>query len=346
MTGASEWTARTALGLLALFSIQPTLSAQGVEDFYRDRSIDMVVGGGSGGGVDIFARLVAKHLAAYIPGGPSIVARNMPAAGGIAGVSYLFNRSPRDGSALGTMARGPLLEPLIGTNEAQFDPTKFGWIGSVSKEVSICAAWHTTSFKTIDDAKQREMTVAGTGGSSETDTFPVMLNQIIGTKFHLIRGYRGTQDTLLAIERGEVDGRCGWGLSSIMATNPDWMTGRKITVLLQMALEGHPTLKGVPVVTDLVDRSEDIQLLRLFLGTQAMARPFFTTPEVPNERLRALRTAFSDMTKDTTFIAEAHKLNVEVEPTTGETIESILREIYASPADVIARAKALTSARQ
>lgn len=319
------------------------VAAQTPVEFYKGRQIDMVIGGGTGGGVDIFGRLVARHIVNYIPGQPTVVARNMPAAGGMAGISHVFNISVRDGSTIGTMARGPLLEPLIGSGKAQFDPQRFGWIGSLSKDVSICGAWHTSKFKNLGHAKQSEMIVAGTGGGSETDTFPILLNQLIGTKFNLVKGYRGTQDTLLAIERGEVDGRCGWGLSSLQATNPDWLRDKKINILLFMALEKPAGYPDVPLIFDLVKNQEDRQLLTLLLGSQEMARPFFTTPDVPSQRLEALRSAFQNMAIDRSFIAEANKLNVEVEVTSAAQIEKLLGAIYASPEKVVNRAKDLVA---
>ncbi len=319
--------------------------AQSPEEFYRGRQMEMVIGGGAGGGVDIYGRMVARHMVKYIPGVPSMIVRNYPAAGGTVGVSYLFHKAPRDGSAMGTMARGPVVEPLIGSRKLDYETPEFSWIGSASQDVSICGAWHTTSFKTIADAQAREMTVAGTGGSSETDTFPTILNDMLNTKFKLITGYSGTQQTLLAIERGEVDGRCGWGWSSLKSTNADWIRDRKIVVLLQLSMERHQDLKDVPTVMEKVTRQEDRMALELLLAPQDMARPFAAPPKVPTDRLAALRRAFDKTMTDSAFLADVDKIQGDISPLTGEKVQALVTNMYKASPQVIERVKTLIAPR-
>ena len=243
-----------------------------------DRPVTLYVAGTAGGGIDLYARLVARHLGRHIPGKPTVTVQVMPGAGGIRAANYLAEQAPRDGTAITTFAGGPILEPLIGARNPGYDMSAFTWIGAATKDIGVCMSWGTTPFKTIDDVKKQQMVVAGTGAGSETDTWPIVLNEVLGTRFKLVTGYVGSQETILAIERGEAHGRCVFSYSALKIAKPDWLRDKKINVLVLTALEKSSDFPGVPAVVDLVTKPEDRQLLELMVGPGAVARPFVAPP--------------------------------------------------------------------
>ena len=243
-----------------------------------DRPVTIYVAGTAGGGIDLYARLVGRHLGRHIPGKPAVTVQLMPGAGGIRAANYLAEQAPRDGTAMTTFAGGPILEPLIGARNTGYDMSQFTWIGAVTKDIGLCIAWSASPFKTIDDVKKQQMIVGGTGAGSETDTWPVVLNDVLGTRFKLVTGYVGSQETILAIERGETHGRCVFSHSALKIAKPDWLRDNKINVLVLTALEKSPDFPGVPVVVDLVTKPEDRALLELMVAPSAMARPFVAPP--------------------------------------------------------------------
>jgi tripartite-type tricarboxylate transporter receptor subunit TctC len=267
----------------------------------------------------------------------------MPGAGGIRAANFLVQQAPRDGTAMAIFAGGPILEPLIGDRNPGYDMSQFTWIGAISKDVSLCIVRKESPVKTLADATRSQVVVAGTGAGSETDTFPVVLNDLLGTKFKVITGYLGSQQTILAIESGEVDGRCGWSLSSLKSTKPDWLADKRVNVLVQMALAKSPEMPDVPLVMDLAKTDADRQMLTLLLGTTAIARPFVAPPGVPEARTRNLRRAFDATMKDPEFLKEAALMRADVEPTTGEEVQKIVAAMYATPKAVVERTKKLIS---
>src|SRR5436190_5492024 len=304
-----------------------------------DRPVSIYVAGTAGGGIDLYARLVGRHLGRHIPGNPIVTVQAMPGAGGIRAASYLATTAPRDGTAITTFAGGPILEPLIGGRNPGYSMDRFTWIGAVTKDVGLCVSWGPSRFKTIDDAKKQEMIVAGTGAGSETDTWPVILNDVLGTRFKVVTGYLGSQETILAIERGEAHGRCVFSLSALKTAKPDWLRDRKINVLLQVGLKKSSELPDVPLIFDLLSREEDRQMIALLASPGAMARPFAAPPGLPADRARLLRRAFDATMKDAEFLAEAAKIQADVAPTTGETVQDIIANIYATPQLVNERVK-------
>jgi tripartite-type tricarboxylate transporter receptor subunit TctC len=263
----------------------------------------------------------------------------MPGAGGIRAANFLAQQAARDGTAITTFAGGPILEPLIGSRKVEYDSSKFTWIGAITKDVGMCIAWGKSPFKTIKDAQREQMVVAGTGAGSDTDTWPIILNELIGTKFKLVTGYQGTQETVIAIERGEAHGRCTFSLSALKTAKPDWLRDKKINILLQLALEKHRDFPDVPLVYDLVSKPDDRQLLDLMIGTTAMARPYAGPPGLPPKIATLLRRAFDATMKDPAFIAETDKLQTEVVSTTGEGVQKLVARLYASPRPVVDRVK-------
>lgn len=323
-----------AAGLLAPAPLSSVL-AQAI----IDKPVTIYVAGTAGGGIDIFARVVGRHLGSHIAGNPAVNVQVMPGAGGIRAANFMAQQAPKDGTAIAAFAGGPILQPLIGARDPGYDMSQFTWIGAVTKDVSVCMAWGTSPFKTIDDVKKQQMSVAGTGAGSDTDLWPLVLNDVMGTKFKVITGYLGSQETILAIERGEVHGRCGWSLSSLKSTKPNWLSEKKINILVQIAAEKSPELPDVPLVFDLVSEPEDRQMLELLSGPMGMARPLVGPPGLDPEKTSILRRAFDATMKDPAFLADAAKIQAEVAPTSGEKVQALVSRIYQTPRAVIARAK-------
>jgi len=310
--------------------------AQSPADFYKGKTIDLYIGYSAGGGYDVYARALARHMPRFIPGNPTIVPKNMPGAGSLVLANWLYNVAARDGTAFGTIGRGTAFDPLLGSTKAQFDAAKFNWIGSMNDEVSVCVAWHTTGIATLEQVMQNELTVGGTGPAADTDQFPKVLNATIHTKFKIIAGYPGGNDIDLAMERGEVMGRCGWSWSSVIATHTQWFDENKINVLVQLSLRKHGDLPNVPLVMDFAKTSEERQIFKLVFARQPMGRPFLAPPGIPADRTAALRKAFTDTMKDPGFLAEAEKMQLEINPVSGEAVQEIMQEVNQTPKAIAA----------
>ena len=315
--------------------------ADPVEDFYRGKQISLLVGSGAGGGYDAYARVFARHASKYIPGHPSIVPKNMPAAGGMAAANTLFNNTDHDGLTIAAHTNGIAMDPLFGNPGARFDGQKFAWLGSIGKLQNICATWITSSVTTVAQAREKEITVAGAGATSNTVIVPKIMNTLLGTKFKVIAGYEPGQGDVLALENGEVEGICGLSWSTIKASRSQWITGRKLHVLTQMAFDKLADLPDVPSALDLVTNPADKQVLELILIRQEMGRPFAAPPGTPADRVAALRKAFDATMRDPDFIADAQKGQLEIEPLTGTQIDALLARAYGAPKDVVSRAAVL-----
>jgi tripartite-type tricarboxylate transporter receptor subunit TctC len=306
-----------------------------------DRPVTVYVAGTAGGGIDLYGRLFARHFGRHVAGKPNVTVQVMPGAGGIRAANFIAEQAPRDGTAIATFAGGPILEPLIGARNPGYDMSSFTWLGAMTKDIGLCLAWGTTPFKTIEDVKRQQMVVAGTGAGSDTDTWPVVLNDVLGTKFKLVTGYLGSQETILAIERGEAHGRCVFSQSALKIAKPDWLRDKKINVLLVTALSPSPDFPGVPAVVDLVSKPEDRQLLELMVGPTAMARSFVAPPGLPAGKTALLRRAFDATLQDAEFQADAARIQADLAPATGEEVQALVARIYATPRPVIERAKKL-----
>jgi len=329
-------------GIVALAAGLATAAhAQSVENFYRGRTVTIVVGYSVGGGYDAHARVLAHHFGKHIPGNPSVVVQNMPGAGSLRAANYLYNAAPKDGTMLGVFARGMAMEPLIGTSGTNFDSRKFAWIGSGTNEVSVCATWHAAKVKTWSDGLAIPFTVAGEGSGSDPDIFSIMLRNVFGARMRLVSGYPGGADMTLAIERGEVDGRCGWTWSSVKLQRPDWVTDHKLNVLIQLATQPSPELPGVPFILDLATTERQRRVVDLVLSRQEMGRPLVGPPGMPQDRRQALRSAFDDTMSDPDFVAEATARSLEVNPVKGAGLDKLLDRLYATPPAILAEAKAI-----
>ncbi|MDB5644130.1 MAG: tripartite tricarboxylate transporter family receptor [Hyphomicrobiales bacterium] len=330
-----------ALAISALAAFAGSAKAQGsVESFYKSQPVTLVVGYSPGAAYDLFARNVAQHLGKYIPGEPKIIVQNMPGAGSLNAVNYVYQLGRKDGSQIAAFARGIAMQPLLDETGVKFDATKLEWIGSTSSEVSVVLAWHGSGFKTLADAKARPMSVAVSGSGADSAIFPRVLNTVLGTKFKLVTGYPGNSEMLLAVERGETDGNAGTSWATLQGAKRDWMTEKKINLLVQLGLKKHPDLPDVPLALDLASNADDRKVLELILSRQQMAYPYAAAPGVPADRLAALRTAFDAMVKDKDFVADAKKQGFEVDAMTGNDIGKLVKELYASPPALIERARA------
>ena len=312
--------------------------AQAPTEFYKGRTVELYIGYSVGGGYDIYARLLARHMARHMPGNPVIAPKNMPGAGSLTLANWLYAAAPRDGSVLGTIGRGIAFDPLLGTQGTKFTATEFGWLGSANDEVSVCAAWGKSGITKFEDLYARPVFIGGTGAGADTDLFPKAMNSILGTKMKLVTGYPGGNDITLAMQRGEVEARCGWSWSSIKSGHAQWVKDGTIKLLVQLSLGKHPDLPDVPLIMDLVKTPEQRAILRLVFARQVMGRPFLAPPGLPPERLALLRRAFMETMKDPAFLAEAEKIQLEITPVDGEAVQKLVAEIYATPPDIVRKA--------
>ena len=320
-------------------SLPDQAKADAVTDFYHGRTVTLYVGYSVGGGYDNYARVLARHLGNHIPGNPSVVPQNMPGAGSLRALNYLYNAAPKDGSAIGTFGRGLAMEPLIGTSPTQFDARKLIWLGSGSDEISLCGTWHASRVKTWNDMQTIPFTVGGEGSGSDPDIFAAMLKNVFGVKLRIVSGYPGSAEVALAVERGEVDGRCGWSLSSLRQMRSDWLRTKQFNAIVQLNLRKAGTA-GRAGDHQFAQSETQRQILKLVLSRQSMARPFAAPPGVPADRALALRAAFDSTLADRAFIDEARAAGLEVNPVSGLAIDRLIGELYQTPPDVVAQAKA------
>jgi tripartite-type tricarboxylate transporter receptor subunit TctC len=310
--------------------------AQSVEEFYKGKTINLIIGYSVGGGYDLYARQLARHIGKYIPGKPTIVPQNMTGAGSLRAASYLYTAAPKDGTAFGTFSRAMAIQPLLAN--APFDGTKFTWLGSVTNDTSTCITWHTSPVKTWSDMLEKPLTLGGEGPGADPDIFALLYKNVFGAKVKLVPGYHGTNDVTLAMERGEVDGLCGLSWSTLKSRHMQWMKDKRINILVQAAFKKQPQMGDVPLITEQVKNPEQMQILKLILTTQELARPFAAPPGIPDDRKAALIAAFDQTVKDPEFLSEAQKLQLDVNPVSAKSIDEQLAELYATPKDVLEKA--------
>jgi tripartite-type tricarboxylate transporter receptor subunit TctC len=315
-------------------------AAQSAPELYAGKQIRMVIASGAGGGYDSYARLLARHMKKYIPGNPSFIDQNMPNASGMQATNWAYGIAPKDGTVILATYNSLLAEPLYGNSAVTYDPLKFEMIGSMAQQQNICLTWHTSQVKTIEQAKAQEVIVTATGVSGDSATMPKIVNTMFGTKFRVVTGYT-TPQSRLAVERGEADGVCGLSYSTLKASNPDWIENKRVNVLLQTGSKRHPNLPDVPTMLDLACSPEQKQVIQLLSFPQEMGRPFLMPPGTPKEMVAAIREAFNATLKDPEFLAEAAKMSLEIDPLTGEDMQRILQNAYATPKALIEKAQEL-----
>ena len=325
-----------ALATAAALMLFPAAShAASPEDFYKGKQITMILSADAGGGYASYANAFAPYLSQHIPGKPRIVVQYMPGAGGLRAMNYLYTAAPKDGSVIALVHSSVPYAPLYGIKAATFDPRKMNWLGSIDATSGICVAWHTSKIKSWQDLFNQPYTVGSSGAGSQMETLPMMLNKLFGTKIKVISGYKGGNEVYLAMERGEVDGRCGSLVSSINSTRPDWFPPKKISVPVQIALERDPQFPDVPALSELAKDAKTKQILQLILSPMAMDRPILTPPGVPADRIQLLKTAFHAAMADPAFLADAKKQRIEVKEVSGEKVAKILSDAFMMPPDVV-----------
>jgi tripartite-type tricarboxylate transporter receptor subunit TctC len=311
--------------------------AQSSTALYAGKQIRMVIASGAGGGYDAYARALARYMGKYIPGNPNIVSQNMPGAAGITATNWAYTVAPKDGTVILATYNALLPEPLYGNPAARYDPLKLESIGSISGQQNICATWHSSPIKTIEQAKTSEVTVASTGATGNSATLPKILNTMLGTKFKVIIGY-STTESRLAVERGEVDGVCGLSYSTLKASNPDWVQNNRINILIQTGNKPQAGLANVPLLIDLVSDPENKKVIEVLAFAEEMGRPFMMPPGTPKEMVTVIRRAFDATMKDPEFLADAEKTLLEVDPLSGEEMEQMLKRAYATPKALVQKA--------
>ena len=333
---------KKALLVLLIFLAAAAPAAAQQEDvaaFFRGKTLRFIVGVGVGSGYDINARLLARHLAGHIPGQPTIVVQNQPGAGSLTMTNALYHTGPFDGTVMGASFNGMPTTPLLQPTGARFDPVKLNWLGSTNRETQVMYIWHTAHAQVLEDAQGREIVMGAQAPGSTQFDYPVLANKLFGFKFKVVTGYESTPKIHLAMESGEVHGTiANW--STLKAINSNWITEKKIRILAQWALQKSPELGDVPLFLDLARTEADRDALRLMLARLEYGRPFFLPPNVPTARIEALRRAFDATLKDPTYLAEAERLKVDVDPLSGEQVAALVEQVSRTPADIVARVRA------
>jgi tripartite-type tricarboxylate transporter receptor subunit TctC len=307
--------------------------ADPVEDFYRGKTLRMLIGYGPGGGYDLYGRLVAEFLPRFIPGNPTIVPQNMPGGGSFVAAKFMYDAAPRDGTVFGSLAQTLALDSLVNST-AKIDVTQFKYLGRVVTNIDVGVALPKSGIKSFEDVRQKQFIVGASGGGSTTVLFPSALNAYAGAQFKLVRGYHGTTDIILAMERGEVDIVGAYGLPGILVSKPNWVHNKEAKILYQAALKRHPLLSHVPTLPELGLTDEGKVVLRAAASTGEFGRSILTTPGVPAERLASLRKAFVTMLQDKDFLAAAAQRKMMVDPGAGEELDTLVQETLKLPREV------------
>jgi tripartite-type tricarboxylate transporter receptor subunit TctC len=331
-------------GLAAVLPAVPGANAQSVESFYKGKNINVIIGYAPGGLYDITARLISRHMGRKVPGQPTFIPQNMASSSSIRAILHLYNVAAKDGTTLGVVARTYPIDPLLTPMDQKYDPLKFNPIGSTSSEVSVAVTWHTSPVKTFSDLFTREVTVGSTGMTDDTGRFPLLAKTLTGAKIKIVTGYPGGNDVTMAMEKEEVEGRFGWSWGSVKSRSKQWLDEKKINIILQMAMKKAPDLPDTPFIMDFAKTELDKQALELLFAPQAFAWPLVAPPDVPADRLAALRKGFDDTMKDEAFLAEAKKLTIEIEPMSGVEMDALIKHILSFPSAAVERAQALTNA--
>jgi tripartite-type tricarboxylate transporter receptor subunit TctC len=319
----------------------PSALASDVADFYRGKTISIMVGFGPGGGYDLYARTLARHLGKHIPGNPSVVVQNMEGAGGVRAANHVYSVAGKDGTVIAGVNQGAAMFKLLGGKGAQYDPARFQWLGSMASSNNTIYVWHSSGIRSLDDAKTREVSMAGSGVISDANIYPAVFNALAGTKFKVISGYTGTNESNLAMERGEVEGRGGGAYSSLVSTRPDWLRDRKVNIIAQIGFEKEPDLADVPLLLDLMNGDEQRQIATLVTLPTAIGYNHWVAPEVPAERVAALRAAYAAAVKDPDLLADARKQSLDIRYKSGQDLEAMVNKAADTPKPILDRTAAI-----
>jgi tripartite-type tricarboxylate transporter receptor subunit TctC len=321
-------------GALAFGALTAAANAQDPAAFYKSRTVVIVIGAAPGGGYDTYGRLIARHIGKHIPGAPAVTPSNMPGAGSIVAAAAIANTMPKDGTHIGAIYASAMLEPLLGDgSRLKFDPSKLQNLGSASREVYTCIARPDARVASLEDARKQELIVGATAEGGTTVDFPLMANHFLGTRLKVVRGYKGSREVTLAMERGEVQGACGLAWSTLSVQYPRLFEDRQFVMFAQEDMSGHPALtaRGVPVTGKLANGADALAALELFYSQNVLGRPYVVAAEVPKDRALALRKAFMASLEDAELLAEAKKLNIDITPTSGEDVEKLIEKLFATP---------------
>jgi tripartite-type tricarboxylate transporter receptor subunit TctC len=312
--------------------------AQGVEAFYRGRTIDMIVGYPPGGSNDLYARIVARHFGEHLPGNPTVVLRGMPGAGSVVAANYIYNVAPKDGTVLGIISPTSPLDEKLGATGVKFESAKFTWIGRAASAVNVGFFSKNGPIQTTEDMFTREAKMAATGAGSTVVVYPTVMNNVLGTKFKLVMGYRGSGEAMLALDRGEADGH-STSLDALNAEHPDWISNGRVRILVQYGLERHPLLPNVPTCIELAKNDEQRDILRVVMSSVEVGKMFFSTPGVPAERTEALRRAFDETMKDPELASDIEKARMDLIPMRGEDLQELVRGVSKISPELLAKVR-------
>jgi tripartite-type tricarboxylate transporter receptor subunit TctC len=330
-----------AVAFTVLLTAASAAAQDSVESFYKGRQISLIVGSSAGGGYDTYARLLARHFGGVIPGNPTVVVQNMSGAGSNRAAGYIYAVAPKDGTAIGAIFPGAVLQPLLSEVPVPHDPSKLIYLGSANSDVYVCYVRSDARVKTFKDLLTTELIVGASNPGATTYDLPLLLNSIVGTKFKIVTGYPGSREITLALDRGEVQGACGIGWTGIEQMHPDWFTQDKVRVLVQLSNKGHPDLnkRGVPLAEELAKSDDDKKVIRLVFSQGIFGRPYVLPPDVPAGRVTALRTAFMQALGDKTLHAEAEKMQLDVDAMSGDDLQKLVADLYPTPPHLIERAR-------
>ena len=333
--------ARAGLILTLLACLPGFAAAQSVESFYKGKTITLIVGFTTGGTYDADARLLARHLGKHLPGTPSVIVQNMIGAGSSSAILHLYRNAAHDGSVIGMVARNYPIDPLFSKTGVEYDPVKFGPIGSTSSDLAVAVTWHTSPVQKFTDLFQTPLTVGATAYVDNTGRFPLLTRNLTGAKINIVIGYPGGNEVTAALERGEVDGSFGWSWGSLKSRGKQWLDQKKVTIIFQLGLKKAKELPEIPSIMDYAKTERDRQALELIFASQAFAWPFIAPPQIPPDRLAALRRGFDETMRDEAFKADAARIGIEVEPMSGEEMDALIRRIWSFDHSVVERVEAL-----
>jgi tripartite-type tricarboxylate transporter receptor subunit TctC len=328
-----------ACALPALAAARADAQTASGNEFYQGKTITLITSTGVGGTYDVVARLIARHMPHHIPGDPAMIVENMPGGGNVIATNYMYNIAPKDGTAIATIHSAMPLQQVLNSGGIRFDADKFDWLGSTGPQNEVILVWHSAGIKTLEDATKKQVMLGGTGTGAGIVLLPMVVNDLLGTKFKIVTGYRTSEDVNLGMERGEVQARA-FSIGSIVSQHPDWITKHKVYFLVQSGVRRAKVLPDVPLLTELAKNDEQRAIFKLIASPPALGQPYVAPPGVPADRLALLRTAFATTLRDPAFLADAAKIRFPIEPMSADEVTQIVHETVNAPAGIVAEAKA------
>ncbi|MFN3890399.1 MAG: Bug family tripartite tricarboxylate transporter substrate binding protein [Beijerinckiaceae bacterium] len=336
----------SAIGAGALFAALASGAAfaQGAADFYKGKTVSIIVGSSAGGGFDLYARLIGRHMQRHLPGNPNIVVSNMPGAGSIRLAQHIYAVAPKDGTVIGAVFAGAIMDPLLGarTNKVEYDAAKFTYIGSANSEAYVCLARKDAKAQKFEDVLSTEVVLGASAAGGSTLDFPTLLRNVIGARFKVVNGYPGTNEISLAIESGEVQGACGYAWTTIQGRRRNWLTDNLVNILVQEVPEAHPemTKMGIPVAQQFAKTEEQRRILDLVYAQLRFGRPYIASPGIPADRVAVLRSSFVETLNDAELRKEAAKLQIDIDVLEGGAMQKLVAELYQTPSDIVEKTRA------